>query len=169
MSTPPIQPPPTPEQEYLSAGITPERLAAFAAMQNAQSPAEYAAAAAAAGLTGQAQQALAGQLAAGVPAGPVQAPSFEEQLEEYKKRNAALELQVGQLGQQFSSQLAQLQQALLGVQAAVPQKVDPVTESAAKVARAFGDVIAHDAKNILRSALHSHFVALGLGELAKLI
>src|SRR5260370_15118961 len=137
-------------------------------MQNAQSPAEYAAAAAAAGLTGQAQQALAGQLAAGAPAGPVQAPSFEEQLEEYKKRNAALELQVGQLGQQFSSQLAQLQQALLGVQAAVPQKVDPVTESAAKVARAFGDVIAHDAKNILRSPLHSPFFPLALAELPNL-
>src|SRR5258708_11957039 len=126
-------------------------------MRNAKRPAEYAAAAAAAGLTGQAQQAAAGELAAGVPAGPVQAPSFEEQLEEYKKRNAALELQVGQLGQQFSSQLAQLQQALLGVQAAVPQKVDPGTESAAKVARAFGDVIAPDAQNILPSPLHSTF------------
>lgn len=166
---PPIPPPPTPEQEYAAAGITPDQLAAFARMQNAQSPAEYAAAASAAGLTQGALQAAAGQIAAGVPAGPVAAPSFEEQLEAYKAKNAALELQVGQLGAQFQQALAGLQAQMAGVAAAVPQKVDPITESAAKVARAFRDVVPHDAKNVLGSALHSHLVSLGLEDLAKLL
>ena len=160
-------PPSTAEQEYRAAGVTPGQLAAFARMQAAQTPAEYMAAAQEAGLTGQAMQAAAGQVAAGVPAGPIQAPSFEEQLEEYRQKNQALETQLGKMSGDFQDALTGLQQQLAGVKAAVPQKVDPVTESAAKVARAFADVAASDARNILASALRSHLVNLGLEDLSK--
>jgi len=169
MTAPQVPPPPTAADEYAAAGVTPQQYAAFQRMQQAQTPAEYAAAANEAGLTGQAWQAAAGQVAAGVRVGPVQAPTFDEQLAEYQQRNAALEAQLNQIGGQFQAQLTQLQAQLAGVQASVPQKVDPVTETAAKVARSFADIPASDARNIFRSALHSHLVTLGLAELAKLI
>ena len=162
-------PPMSAADEYAAAGVTPEQYEQFQRLNAAQSPAEYAQAANAAGLTAGAWQAAAGQVARGVQAGPVQAPSFEEQLAEYQQKNSALQHQIDSLTSQFQQQLTALQAGLAGVQASVPQKVDPVHESAAKVARAFADVVAHDAKNIMASALRSHFVNLGLEELAKLI
>lgn len=161
--------PPNAADEYAQAGVTREQLEQFARVNQAQTPAEYAAAANAAGLTGQAWQAAAGQVAAGVPAGPVPAPSFEEQLAEYQRRNAALEQRLVAEQAANATRFAQLSAQLAGVQAAVPVKVDPVTESAAKVVQAFKDIALTDARNILRSALHSHLVNLGLAELAKLI
>ena len=169
MSTPPILPPPTAAEEYAAAGITPERLAAFQRLQQAQTPAEYAAAAEAAGLTNQAWQAAAGQVAAGVAPGPVAAPSFDEQVAEYKQRAAAAEAQVGSLNQQYTQAIKALQDQVAQLMGSIPQRVDPVSESAAKVARALADVPNSDARNILRSALHSHLTNLGLTELAKLV
>jgi hypothetical protein len=161
--------PPTPEQEYAAAGLSPEQIAAFQAVGQAQTPAAYMAAAQAAGLTAGAQQAAAAQQFAGVAPGPVAAPSFDEQLAAANQRNAALQAQINTMQAQFQQAIAGLQSQMSGVQAAMPVKVDPVTESAAKVAQAFGSLIPHDAKNILASALHSHLVNLGLTDLAKLI
>lgn len=143
--------------------MTPEQQAAAARLAQAQSPAEYAALAEQAGLTGAAQ----GLAAAG--AAPVSAPSFEEQLAEYQQRNAALQAQINSLTASFSDQLAKVQAGLASVQASVPVKIDPVTESAGKVARAFADIGVSDAKNMLASALRAHFVGLGLEDLAKLV
>ena len=168
-AVPPLPPPPTAAQEYQQAGVTPEQLQAFAQLQQAQTPAEYAAAAQAAGLTTGALQAAAGQAAAGVTPGPVAAPSFDEQLAEARQKNAALEAQISSLNSQFQRALQGLQSQMAGVQAAIPARVDPVSESAAKVARAFADIVPHDAKNILASALHSHLINLGLEDLARLI
>jgi hypothetical protein len=154
-------------QEYLDAGFSQDQIDAFAKIQNAQNPAELTAAAAASGLTGSAQSAAAGQAAAGVTPGPVQAPSFDDQLAEYQQRNVALQAQLDQLNQSFRSQLSGVQDQLAVLQGSMPAKVDPVTESATKVARAFADLMASDAKNILRSALHSHLLGLGLENVAK--
>jgi hypothetical protein len=154
-------------QEYRDAGFSDDQIAAFTAIQNAQNPAELSQAAMASGLTGPAQSAAAGQAAAGVTPGPVQAPSFEEQLTEYKQRNQALETQLNSMNAQFQKALSGVQDQLAQVQNSVPQMVDPVTESATKVARSLKDVPATDAKNILRSALHSHFVNLGLHDIAE--
>jgi hypothetical protein len=153
--------------QYEAAGFTPEQIAQFTAIQNAQSPAELAQAANAAGLTGPAQAAAAGQMMAGVAPGPIAAPSFEDQLAEYQQRNVALQAQLDQLNSAFRSQLSGVQDQLAQLQGSMPTKVDPVTESATKVARAFTDVAASDAKNILRSALHSHLIGLGLENIAK--
>jgi hypothetical protein len=165
----PLPPPPaTAAQEYQAAGVSPEQYAAFQAFQNAQSPAEQARAASAAGLTKNAGELYSGQLAAGVQPGPVQAPSFEEQLAEYQAKNAQLETQLSQANTSIMAQIAALQQQLAGVQASVPQKVDPVTETAAKVVQAFRDVASSDAKNIMASALKSHLTYLNLSALADL-
>lgn len=155
------------DAQYREAGFSDEQIAAMKQIQQAQTPQQYAQVAQAAGLTGAAEQAAAGQVFAGVPAGPVQAPSFEDQLAEYKQKNQALEAQLGMLSQQFRQAIGGLQDQLAGVQASVPQQVDPTTESATKVARAFADIAASDAKNVLRSALHSHLIGLGLESLAK--
>lgn len=154
-------------QEYLDAGFTPEQIAAFSAIQNAGSAEQLAAAAQASGLTGPAQAAAAGQLAAGVAPGPIQVPDFDEQLKQSQERNAALQTQLDQLNAQFRQQISGVQDQLSALQSNMPQKVDPVTETSTKVARAFKDITATDAKNVLRSALHSHFVGLGLEHIAE--
>jgi hypothetical protein len=140
-----------------------EQQAAYARVNAAQTPGEYAAAASAAGLTGDAAQLAAGGAA------PLQAPTFEEQLAESIQRNNALEQQIASLGAQFQQALAGLQSQMTAVQNSVPTKVDPVTESAGKVAAHYAGLAASDAKNGLHSALTSHFVALGLTELAKIL
>jgi hypothetical protein len=140
-----------------------ELQAAYARVNAAQTPADYMAAASAAGLTGDA----AGLAASG--AAPVNVPTFEDQLAESLQKNAALEAQISQLGAQFHAALAGLQSQMQGVIASVPQKVDPVTESAGKVIAHFKTIAASDARNGLHSALSSHLVALGLDELVKLL
>lgn len=142
---------------------SPEQAAAWAAVTAAQTPQEYAAAAQAAGLTGDASALAAGGAA------PVQAPTFEEQLAASQQANAALQTQIDALNKNFAAALAGLQTQMQGVIASVPQKVDPITESAGKVAASFASIAVSDAKNILHSALKSHFVALGLADLAKLL
>lgn len=172
MTTPgftPIPPPSTAEQEYIAAGVPPDQLAAFARLQAAQTPDEYAAAAAAAGLTNTALAAAAGQAQAGVTPGPVQAPSFEEQLSEYRQRALASEAQVQALANKFQQDIAAIQAQFGQLQSSMPTRIDPVSETAAKVVHAFRDVVASDAKNIVRSALHSHLTVLGLEDLARLL
>lgn len=159
----------TADQEYAQAGVTPEQLAAFRDLQNAQNPAEYADAAARAGLTTAALQAAAGQAAAGVTPGPVQAPSFDDQLDEYRQRAAAAEAQVASLGAHFQQQLSAIQAQVGQLQQNVPTRIDPVHETAAKMAQAYRDIPASDARNIFRSAFVSHLIGLGLEDLARLI
>lgn len=142
-------PPPTPEQ--------------LAAVSSAQTPTQYMQAAQAAGLTGDAA-ALAASGAA-----PVQAPSFEEQLAEARQSNAALQQQLAALNAQFQQAIAGLQGQVNAALSSIPQKVDPVTETATKVVGALRDVPASDARNILHSALLSHLESIGLKELQKLL
>jgi hypothetical protein len=142
---------------------SPEQAAQWAAVNQAQSPQELLAAAQRAGLTGDAQ----GLAAAG--AAPVSAPSFDEQLLAANQRNAALEAQIERLNGQFTAAIQGLQSQMQGVIASVPQKVDPVTESAGKIAAHFAGLPSSDAKNGLHSALVAHLTALGLSELAKIL
>lgn len=141
-------------------GPTPEQLAA---VSQAQTPQAYAQAAQAAGLTGQAE----GLLASG--AAPVAAPTFEEQLAAARQDNAALQAQLVALNAQFQQAIAGLQGQVNSALASIPQKVDPVTETAGKIVAAFRDVPASDARNILHSAVMSHLESLGLSELKKLL
>jgi hypothetical protein len=140
-----------------------EQQAAYARVNAATTPSEYAAAAAAAGLTGDAQALATGG------AQPVQVPSFEEQLAASQQANAALQAQINAMGDRFKDALAGLQSQMQGVIASVPQKVDPVTESAGKVVAHFKGLAASDAKNGLHSALVAHLTALGLAEVAKIL
>lgn len=141
-------------------GPTPEQLAA---VNEAQTPQAYMAAATAAGLVGQASDLAASGAA------PVAAPTFEAQLAAARQDNAALQAQLQTLNQQFQQALAGLQGQVNTALASIPQKVDPVTESAGKVVQAFASVAASDAKNILHSTLVAHLEALGLSELKKLL
>jgi len=140
-----------------------KRLDSYRRVANPASPAEYLAAAESAGLTGGAQQAAMGGAA------PVQALSFDDQLAASRQQVAALQRQLDLQQANFQRQFAQLSGQVQAAVSAIPAKVDPVTESATKVAQAFRDIVAHDAKNILHSALTAHLVALGLEDLAALI
>jgi hypothetical protein len=157
-------------QQAQPAGPTPEQQAAYAQVASAQTPAELAAAAQRAGLTGDAQ-ALA---AAG--AAPVQAPSFEEQLAASTKQNAALQAQLQALQSNFASQIQGLQTQVSSALASIPAKVDPVTESATKVTQAASALFNQAQKagiqthwNAFASALTSHLDNLGLSDLAKVL
>lgn len=142
--------------------IDPAYAAAAAAYQGAQTPAQQAAAASALPGATDLASAMASQGAA-----PVAAPSFEELLGQAQQRNSALEQQINQLQANFQSQLAQLQGQFAGIVAAMPAKVDPVTESATKLVTALKAVPASDARNVLTSVVNAHLTNLGLTDLAK--
>ncbi len=72
-------------------GVTAEQQAAAQRLAQAQTPAEYAAAAAALGLTSDAQQAAA------QGAAPVPAPDFAVQLQQLQAQNAQLQAQMAAL------------------------------------------------------------------------
>jgi hypothetical protein len=94
------QPAPAPAAPAAPAGPTPEQLAA---VNQAQTPAEYAAAAKAAGLTEDAEQAaLAG-------AAPVTPPDYGKMMEQFRADQAA---QLEKIKADFDRQLAALQQGL---------------------------------------------------------
>ena len=83
------------------------------ALAAAQTPADYARAAQAAGLTGEAQQAaLAG-------AAPVAAPDFAQQLAQLQRQNAALERQMAELLKQQPVSVHPAAQAVTSVEAHV--------------------------------------------------
>jgi hypothetical protein len=152
-------------QAYQAAGISPDQLAAFAAYQQAQSPAAQAAAMSQLAQSG---IAVAGQQAAAMGAAPLNVPSFEQELADYKQRAALAEAQLAQTNANVQAQMQAMQNQLNQLQGSVPAVVDPVTDSAGKIVAAVRDVPPSDAKNILLSALKSHFVNLGL-DLARVL
>jgi hypothetical protein len=102
---------------------TPEQAAAFRAVNEAQTPQDYIAAAAAAGLTGDAEQAaLAG-------AKPVEAPDFAAMLAQFKADQQA---QIDKMQADFDAQLAALRS---GIPA-------PVVDPRVSVARNLADGVA---------------------------
>jgi hypothetical protein len=92
-------------------GVTAEQQAAAQRLAQAQTPQEYAAAAAALGLTNDARQAAA------QGAAPVVAPDFAVQLQQLQAQNAALQAQMAALIAQQPVQQHPVQQAVQTIEA----------------------------------------------------